>query len=245
MNLLLDVGNSRIKWAVSSTDGTMDGPHVLDGDPERAAARAWADLQPERVVYCSVADAVATGVLVAWMDRTWGVRPHRLRSAASAAGVTNGYAQPESLGDDRWANLLGARTRWRDRDCVLIDAGTAVTVDGLKADGRHVGGAILPGLPVWRTALVAAAPALPAGGGVERLPATNTADAVAGGTLYGLAGAIRHVADCVAAGMGDPYCVVTGGDAEYLMPRLPADWVHDPLLTLRGLCVEGRIACAG
>lgn len=243
MNLLIDVGNSRIKWGMGTGDGAIDGPHVLAGDPDRVAA--WRALTPRSVIYCSVTDTVATDELVAWIESAWNVRPHRLRSVQHAGGVVNGYDRPETLGDDRWANLLGAHAAWGDRDCVLVDAGTAVTVDGLRADGQHVGGAILPGLATWRTALVTSAPALPATGGQPHLPATSTADGVAAGTLYGLAGAILRLAEGVAGGLHEPRYIVTGGDAGTLMPRLPDDWTHDPLLTLRGLQAEGGSACAG
>ena len=68
----------------------------------------------------------------------------RFVSVAKALGVTNGYQQPERLGDDRWMTLLAAR-EMLPGDCVLIDAGSAITLDLLRADGQHLGGAILPG----------------------------------------------------------------------------------------------------
>ena len=240
MKLLIDVGNTRVKW-VTVVDRAFQ--HAVRQCAHDACATAWAGLHPTRVIVCSVAaDAITDGVLAALPTRA---PVARFRARVAQAGVISPYAEPASLGDDRWANLIAAHNLHPGRDVVVADAGTAVTIDLLRADGQYVGGAILAGYSALRSGLVAAAPILPASGGRARLPATNTADAVAAGAWYGLAGAIERIAREL--GGADAGClrVLTGGDAASLQPLLSPDWQHDPLLTMYGLLAAEEGECAG
>lgn len=248
MKLLVDIGNSRLKWALAE-QGTLQGPHVLAGTGENIANEfdtAWNGLQPEAVMFCSVAESAAAAALRAWVERNWGFEAVEIRSRDRAGELINGYGEPERLGADRWANLHGARTLLGAVDAVIVDAGTAVTVDALRADGRHLGGAILAGLAAGRAGLCTAAPMLPAPGDTAALPATDTAGAIAGGTLVGLAGAIERVAAEVGRDLQRPVRLLTGGDGATLHGRLGGDWRYDELLTLRGVSAASEaMSCAG
>lgn len=239
MKLLVDVGNSRVKWALATVEG-IEGLHGFDrpADGAHEAFRAaWGHLDPAAVVACSVAGPRATEELRAWVARTWNRTLVEVRPGERRGAVVNGYRRPDRLGADRWANLLGARATLGARDTVIVDAGTAVTVDALRADGRHAGGAILAGLAAARAGLHAAAPALPGGRDEAGLPADDTAAAIGAGTLVALAGGIERVTAAVGADLGTgPALLITGGDAERLLPWLTtAGWRHEPLLTVRGL----------
>ncbi len=177
--------------------------------------------------------------------RQWAVPFGEVRAREHCGPIINAYADPSSLGADRWVNLLGARAALGPVDTIIVDAGTAVTVDALRADGRHLGGAILAGLSASRAGLRSAAPALPAAHDEAPLPSDNTAGAIGGGTLIGLAGAIERVATAVGGRLAAPERILTGGDAERLAPWLDTAWSVDPLLTLRGLLHGGDAACAG
>lgn len=237
MKLLVDIGNSRVKWGTEAA-GEIQGPFAfaVHGEPAaQAFETAWGHLDPDCVRYCSVAATRLPALLEQWIREQWALTPGRIRSAASARDLVNGYRDPASLGADRWANLLGARALLGSRDAVVVDAGTAVTVDGLRADGRHLGGAILPGLQSARDGLAAAAPALPSAGRDPALPADSTAGGLAGGSLLGLAGAIERVAREVGRSLTQPAWLITGGDIDTLRPWLNPGWRHEPALTLRGL----------
>ena len=247
MKLLVDIGNSRIKWACADGD-TLTGPAGFarpTESPGDAFARAWEGVTPSVVVLCSVAGRHAVRTLTKWVEATWGVSVIELRPGERSGSVINGYREPASLGADRWANLIGARAAFGSAEVIVVDAGTAVTVDALRADGVHLGGAILPGLQAGRAGLRAAAPALPAGAEEAPLPADETAGAIGGGTLIGLAGAVERVATAVGSGLDTPRRVLTGGDADRLAPWLGPEWILDPLLTLRGLQALGEDSCAG
>lgn len=248
MKLLVDIGNCRLKWALAERDA-LRGPYFLSGASEditRGFGTAWSELQPEAVVFCSVAGSAVAAALREWAGRQWRLDAVEIRSRARAGVLMNGYREPERLGADRWANLHGARALLGAADTIIVDAGTAVTVDALRADGRHLGGAILAGLAAGRAGLGAAAPMLPPAGDATDLPATDTAGAIAGGTLAGLAGAIERVALEVGRDLQQPVRLLTGGDGATLRARLGDHWHHDELLTLRGVGAAAEaMACAG
>jgi len=245
VKLLIDIGNSRVKWGIG-TGRAIEGPFAfpVPGVPEAAAPaafeRAWGGLAPAAVRFCSVSLGRLPEDLCDWSRRQWGLEPWRLRSSAAAGALVNGYRDPEALGADRWANLQGARALLGAADVVVVDAGTAVTVDALRADGHHLGGAILPGYRAALAGLQAAAPALPPAGEPVPLPADATAEGMAGGSLVSLAGGIERVVRELGRSLDRPAWLITGGDTDTLRPWLDAAWRHDPVLTLRGLNDSGE-----
>ncbi|MEX0606660.1 MAG: type III pantothenate kinase [Halofilum sp. (in: g-proteobacteria)] len=247
MKLLVDLGNTRPKWACQHEDGSLEGPYGMCGAVAAEFEAAWARLAPQEAIYCSVASADVTRALRAWIEARWPLEVWEVRAQARAGEVRNAYRDPAALGDDRWANLLGARALLGELDAIIVDAGTAVTVDGLRADGRHVGGAIYAGLAAARAGLAHAAPALPdpEAASTTALPARDSTTAVAGGTWAAQVGACEHVAREVAAKLNDPVYLLTGGNAEALAARLGSRWRHDPLLTMRGLVAARESQCAG
>ena len=143
--ILIDCGNSLLKaqhrnaqrvsgsYASRYDDGwARDFAHWLDSRPASGACLA------------SVLDAKRQALLDSCLQARFGEAVTRVASEASALGVTNAYDEPERLGVDRWLALLAAADLC-DGDCMIIDAGSAITLDLLRADGRHLGGAILPG----------------------------------------------------------------------------------------------------
>lgn len=247
MRLLVDIGNSRIKWT-TGLGGGLSAPAGFARPREahgEAFEREWGHLSPSGVVVCSVAGRQAVRRLDGWVGERWGLGVHEVRATERCGPIVNAYPDPGSLGADRWANLLGARASIGAVDAVIVDAGTAVTVDALRADGRHLGGAILAGLSTTRAGLRAAAPALPVAYDEVPLPSDHTAGAIGGGTLIGLVGAIERVAAAVGNRLVEPRLLLAGGDAEHLVPWLEPRWTVDPLLTLRGLATAGEQACAG
>jgi len=249
MKLLVDIGNSRVKWAVARGDRLCEGPFGFarpKGSPGERYAVEWGGrAAPEAVALCCVAGRQVTNAFKSWVHAHWGVETREVRPGERAGTIVNAYRDPATLGADRWANLLGLRDLLGAVDAVVVDAGTAVTVDALRADGRHAGGAILAGLAASRTGLRAAAPALPEASEEGSLPADNTPVALGTGTLVGLAGAIERVTAAVAAGLEEPRLVLTGGDAERLAPWLGDRWQVEPLITLRGVLAAEVAACAG
>lgn len=247
MNLLVDIGNSAIKWG--SSDG---GRQLVTGRAEHAGrkpgellAELWAGLgRPERVLCASVAGEAWSDALRIWCGTHWQLAPEFVSSEADRAGVHNGYREPGRLGVDRWMALLGAWHAWGGPACI-IDAGTALTIDALDADGRHLGGLIMPGVELMRRSLFSNTQGISdEAPGEAALLGTDTRAAVTGGTLFAaVAGIERVVADLQQALGPALQLVLTGGEAGRLLPLLRGSYRHDPDLVLRGLAViagEGR-----
>ena len=245
MDLLVDIGNSRIKWA--RFDGgrlhdAAEAPHQGAGIAA-AATSAWQQWdRPERVFFSIVADEDRSRSLATWVHRHWRIDARRIRSEREAFGVTNAYPEPGQLGTDRWATLVALRAE-TDGSACIVDCGTAITVDLLGAAGRHMGGLIVPGLCMMREGLARgtcnignmAAEEPLAGDG---LLAVSTAEAVLAGTRQA---AVAFV-DRVISRIGERYgpeieLVITGGDASRLFRWLSASFRHEPLLVLEGLGV--------
>lgn len=245
MILLIDAGNTSLKW------GELDGATLravgrafhAGQDMREVATQAWGELPaPERVIVGNVAGERFARSLRGWMKRTWRLVPEFLVPGACAAGVTNGYKQPDRLGVDRWAALVAARRHTQGPACV-IDCGTAITIDVLAADGVHLGGLIVPGLTLMRRSLTDGASDIVVDGeaalieeGQARLLGNDTATAVAGGGLYAAVALIdRVLVDMRAEAGNDVAALLTGGDAPTVLPLLAGAVCHRPDLVLEGL----------
>jgi type III pantothenate kinase len=246
MNLLVDIGNARIKWGLQDGDSWADGEAQLHkGRAFKDIARPiWKDLvQPERVIVSNVAGREYEKSVQTWIKRRWKVVPEFLRSQASLCGVTNAYHEPERLGADRWANLIAAHAYYPG-PAVIIDCGTAITIDALDASGKHLGGLIVPGMDLMSAALVGNAAGIelndPGSESVSLL-GSSTESAVAGGVLYTAVALVDRVCQDLRAELGQATSMLlTGGDAGRLLPLLDTRPRHDANLVLKGLSVFGK-----
>jgi type III pantothenate kinase len=242
MKLLLDVGNTAVKWACESSGRLgMTGQFVhRTGNIGTLADAAWSGLQPaDKVLVASVAGNDIQAALLAWFHDHWQVQPVFLRSTASACGVTNAYTDPETLGIDRWAAIVAAHQRYPGAICV-VDCGTAVTLDMVTAGGEHRGGLILPGIGMLQQTLLQNTAQLRLSGKqpVATPLADTTAAAIYGGAVYMLVAAIeRSVADMRAEQGVSIDIVMTGGDAGRILPLLNGPAQHQPDLVLQGVAM--------
>lgn len=227
MNLYVDIGNTRVKWAVGDALQAHDAL-VLAATPDWVQRLPLAGVQ--RVVVASVAQAAAVAELRAQAARH-GVPVHVVRTGARAGSVVNGYPQPEALGVDRWMTCLAAHAR-APGSVLIADAGTATTLDWLDAEGRHGGGLITAGLGAMRSTLRANTQLRADDARLQRhWLATDTDTAIAIGTLRSAVALL----DNAVADMRPERLLLTGGDAERLAPYLAHDWEMAPQLVLEGL----------
>jgi type III pantothenate kinase len=143
--ILLDCGNSQVK-ARYCHEGRLRASFAsaYDAGWTRSLSDWLRPLQCSRAYLCSVLAGDRQAELDVCLADRFGSALTRFRSEARALGIVNGYRDPRRLGADRWMALLGA-AGMSGGNCIVIDAGSAITVDLLRADGRHLGGAILPG----------------------------------------------------------------------------------------------------
>ena len=247
MRLLLDVGNTRIKWATLA-NGALHGDDVLVHRSEPAASVAKlldrCPARPEQVLVSNVAGSDFDKAISAGIDSRWDLSVEFALSQSSTASLRNGYLDCRQLGVDRWLAMLAAVRQYRQAVCV-VDAGTAVTIDQVDEHGQHLGGIIVPGFDLMREALTGNT------GDLERLTGSGrrpepvesglfgqcTDAAISGGTVVAIRGLIEECRGSAKPGSVDPVLVITGGDAERIIPHLRIPVEHHPLLVLEGLAI--------
>lgn len=241
MNLLVDIGNARIKWVSQEGDSLQPGAPMLRHNKafKDIARPAWKDLEtPKRVIVSNVAGTEYEKAVATWVKRRWKLVPEFLRASKECNGVTNAYKEPGRLGADRWANLLAAHAHYH-APVVIVDCGTAITVDAMTADGRHLGGLIAPGIEMMTASLTRSAP------GIEIIHSDNhdivllgssTEVGVTGGVLYTAVSLVDRVFVDLKSELGrSTRQIITGGDAGRIGPLLSIQPIHEPDLVLKGL----------
>ncbi len=239
MILAVDAGNSRVKWGLHDGRAWRRRGWVLSAEIAQLGGQWLPVGEPQRIVVSNVAGAVLREQLEALFFH-WNVEVEWIAAQAAQCGVSNGYDNPAQLGCDRWAALVAA---WRrcSRACVVVNAGTALTVDALDGSGHFCGGLIVPGLHAMQQALAANAAALTVAAGRFDVFPTCTADAVYSGALNAMAGAVeRSVAALTAREGTAPDCLVSGGDAALVKERLSVAAAIVDNLVLDGLIEIAR-----
>ncbi len=243
MQLLIDFGNTRIKWATHKAGAVQFGAGAVYSQAQLEALfeQEWGGLSTPDSIWCaSVAPAACQQRLDEWCRQRWQQPVTFLTAVARQQGVSNAYAEPATLGSDRWAALIGARHLVAG-NVAVIDCGSAITVDLLDADGVHEGGYIVPGLWMMqqclqeRTGRITESPAMP-----EQLtPGDSSASCISHGALRSVTALLdRLMRDLPAAGEQQLEWLITGGDARHIQPYLDQPCRAVPDLVLQGLaCV--------
>jgi len=241
--LAIDAGNSRVKWGWH--DGTAWTSIATVSLIEFAASSdhinpfSVTHEDPERIVISNVAGDGARELLVNWTS-IFDAVPLWLKAEAERCGVKNRYERPETLGADRWAALIAARALHAG-PCLVVNAGTATTVDMLAGDGTFLGGAILPGVELMRFVLHEHTGRLPIQEGVLRDAPRNTLDAIESGCRHAQAGAVERIYRTFSATASAPLCIVSGGAGPQLAEQLAMPRRYVENLVLEGLA---RLATA-
>jgi type III pantothenate kinase len=250
--LLLDAGNSAVKWAVLRADGSLDAlgrqVHREAHDLVAQVSAAWRDLPPVvRTVGCAVAHANVIRDIERALALNGMPGVEWQRSQAEFKGrfsLANGYRDAAQLGPDRWHALIGACHRVPGESVVVVNAGTATTVDCLRAESRtarFVGGCIAPGVRLMLESLAGGTAGLPLAEG-EPLDFPDTTDrAIVTGVIDAQVGLIERVRARFAASLGAaPRLLMAGGHAARLSVRLPPECAPliDHNLVLHGLALR-------
>jgi type III pantothenate kinase len=244
--LAINVGNARVGLGLFdlSDAGPVPDPKYASAVPAPSAERFAPYLpdgaDPDAVLLLSVNPAGAA-LVADWVRERFGVDP-LLFPRDIPAPIANRYEPPVAVGADRLANAAAAYAELRAA-CIVVDAGTAVTVDAVSAEGAFQGGAILPGAVLMARALTEGTALLPELelAGTESAIGRSTAAAMSSGVLRGLAGAIdRLIADAREELGGAEHVLITGGDAERLRGLTATRMDHRPHLGLAGLALAYR-----
>lgn len=249
--LAIDIGNTRLKWALYPH--ARPGAHPVAAGVEflenidRLADQHWATLpKPGRMLGCSVAADAVKRRVEEQMEELWDVPAHWVVASAAEAGVINGYDHPTRLGADRWVAMIGARHRMLaegpERPMVVVMIGTAVTVEAVDPYGRFLGGLILPGHGIMLRALESGTAGLHVPTGEVRQFPTNTSDALTSGGTYAIAGAIERMVQHVQRHCGAaPACYMTGGAGWKMAPHMSVPFELVDSLIFDGLLVIAQV----
>jgi len=237
--LLIDAGNSRIKWALVEQESQLENFNSHTTLP--VALEAWSHLaKPDQVWLANVRDKHFVRELNAAISSLWALPVNEVISARQAFGVTNVYAEPRQLGCDRWAAMLAAYHECKT-SLLVVNLGTAVTIDAIDANGKHLGGLINPGIHLMQAALnsgtnIDCIPDLSVRNNIE-LFAHSTAEGIVSGSINAISALIDRAYQDRIKHDPDTRCYLAGGDAEKIKDTLQCSCIVEPSLVLKGIAL--------
>jgi type III pantothenate kinase len=237
--LAVDSGNTRVKWGLHDGRTWLEQGAVAQGN-KALLEQEWKNLrEPSRIVISNVGGITAKAVLSDLISR-WKAESRWITAVAYQCGVRNYYTHPAQLGSDRWAALIAA---WEleAQGCLVVDAGTALTVDALSDTGEFLGGIIAPGIDRMQKMPLGEVVFTELEGGKFCDYPDNTADAVYSGAMHASAGTVERMSALLARTLGRvPDCLLCGGAAQQLQPQLNVTAKVMDNLVLDGLVIIAR-----
>jgi len=237
MKLLVDIGNTRIKWArVQDDEWLQSGITNLESVAELPSQISeWSEID-ELWISNVAGNVIGRQILELGVKQA-----HIISSQKLQCGVNNGYAEFAQLGSDRWASLIAAWNMLRSK-CLVVTSGTATTIDALSERGEFLGGLILPGIDLMQSSLTEATDQLEAIRGQYAPFPLNTADAMFSGALQACCGAVERQRMLLG---NDVPIIVSGGSADVLEPYLGKSaqkpYVGEPVQKIDNLVLRGLL----
>jgi type III pantothenate kinase len=247
VNLLIDIGNSRIKWCLhdnSENKFVSIGAMFHDKSAlDELFCEHWNHLaSPSRVLVSNVSGSDIAEKLDAWIKKAWQINTEYVKSEAHSYGLSNAYLDTSKLGVDRWMAIVAAWHRYQSyqEDICVVDCGTAMTIDGISKSGQHLGGLIIPGYTMMQEVLANNT------SDINTIRTTSssfnfsnsTEQAVNSGCYLAMLATIDRVVTLMKNDAdGQVRCIITGGNAELVIEDLADEFEYDPNLVLHGLTI--------
>lgn len=255
MRLLIDIGNSRIKWLfveneaqISLTDQAHAITHYKDfplaliecfgeGSEFEKLLSTCSQSRPQKVLVSNVAGDQAAAAVKQFVQKRWQMKMKFAEVKREQAGIHNDYIVLSELGIDRWMAVIGARQVFPDGDIVIINCGTAITVDVLNSANHFLGGAILPGFQLAAKSLSVAdgiAEINPAA--VERVIGCRTSECVQVGILSACVGGVELLIGKIKSELNNKSAnlLLTGGGAQLFLSASDLEYEYDANVVMRG-----------
>ncbi len=219
MRIYLDVGNTRMKWLTDPQSSAITANTVAQLTDQWRAVKG----EVNRIIACDVRGVEIRASIDKVAEQIFGRRVDWQVSAAQACGVRSVYRQAERLGTDRWAALVAARARYANQACIVVDAGSAITIDLLDVKGQHRGGVIMPGKGLMHEAIGMTAQLDAETGSIAgeiSALASQTEQAIRSGIAYSIMGGVQAVIEQQAmeinVNIEDLPILITGGDVSII-----------------------------
>lgn len=236
MIILVDIGNSRTKYLIADKVSIEKYQVVNNSELDIFWLNShWQEAT--KIILANVSKNLFTDVISDWTDKK-GINLIVVESEAERFGVKSAYQQPKQLGIDRWLVMLAAENLYKTQNVLIVDAGTATTVDALSAQGQHLGGWILPGIDLMFNSLLTNTSKVKA----KKLTVgnlsfgTNTSENVNNACWAATTGAIELAITQATIELGSiDLILLTGGNARYLQPMIKHQTVIENNLIFYGL----------
>jgi type III pantothenate kinase len=240
MKLLIDAGNTRIKWALVNGEDWLRSGVVSVEQADKLSQQIGNVRDIQQIWVSNVAGEEVSRQILSF-GACISLQPHFVAAQEAQCGVRNGYTNASQLGSDRWAALIAA---WHlvQGKCLVVNSGTATTIDTLSARGEFLGGFILPGVELMQRSLAAATVQLKSAQGAYAQFPVNSADAIYSGAIQASCGAIERqytLLDDDSAPL-----VLSGGAAGLLQPYLDQKHFSVPPRVVDNLVLQGLLLIA-
>ncbi len=239
--MLLDIGNTRLKTARLKGDDFIAGDELIHKGrlDIKTLKKIEFEGKPDRIVASCVVENKNENTLRKWAQKIIRSDIEFITSVQQQCGVINAYTDPTQLGSDRWMAMIAAHNQWQGNLCV-VDAGSALTLDLIQADGRHLGGYIIPGMKMMQhclldsTEIPVSKSSIVLANKVQQ--GSNTINCISNGALQAVCGLVeRTIMQFEQETQQSIQCIVTGGDGQRLADNLNFSCVIEPNLVLRGI----------
>ena len=247
MNLLIDIGNTKIKWKTDSINDEalaksfLYQADTLIADLNNGLMRGG--FQPDNIYISNVAGEQIKSKVYQWLADSFSVEPQFAASHSEKCGLISAYKQADQLGVDRFLAMIGACLLVQ-QPVVVVDCGTATTIDSINSDNEFIGGVIIPGLDLMRRSLSENANALALMDGNEsaNVFSVDTESAIVSGTILSTTGVIENAVKRLTQLNGcDARCIITGGNGSIIQSHLAIQADYQPDLVLKGLLEYFRV----
>lgn len=242
MELLLDIGNTSVNWALQEQDKfTSFGAFVYSKDhfEKNLQENLLFSEKPSDILVSNVAGDEVFNSLNDWLKKQWQQECWQPDVSAKYKDLKNGYSDTEQMGLDRWLAMVASWEKYQTALC-LVGCGTALTIDVIDFEGKHLGGYIVPGIELMQKALVNNTVQINMD--VKNIPsveyARDTQIAVNNGAFLSAVSMIDHVVDTFSdESKREVQCIISGGMAESIKPLLNHWFEYEPNLVLTGLSI--------
>lgn len=237
--MAIDSGNTNIKWGLHDGNCWLKQGNLAQ-NKNMLLRQEWQSLpKPQNIIISNVSSTLTKTTLSELLS-SWEVKPKWITPLSYQCGVRNYYADPTLLGSDRWAALIAAWKQQR-HGCLVVDVGTAMTVDTLSDTGEFLGGIIVPGFALMKKALAINTTTLQDQEGEFADFPDNTANAIHSGAIRALVGAIKSMSEQLAITLGHtPECIISGGESKQLLSKLNMNANLIDNLVLEGLVLIAK-----